>query len=176
MADGCCVDWSFNQRVDIHDVFVTIRVCRDRPLLCQSRQPPTCFSGLCKPHWGYSRACHGRTKSQDRLRTFLSLDLDVFVFSCIFIFFRAILRFSYIILSHAVRIRYVYDVIIAVLSGTGAEISRGRPEQQQALPACRRIVPENIYERAREYSRATLTVLATSLASQITLPHTCTYT
>ena len=97
MADGCCVDWSFNQRVDIHNVFVTIRVCRDRPLLCQSRQPPTCFSGLCKPHWGYSRACHGRTKSQDRLRTFLSLDLDVFVFSCIFIFFRAILRFSYII-------------------------------------------------------------------------------
>ena len=35
MADGWCVDRSINQSVDIDDVFVTIRICPDRPLLCQ---------------------------------------------------------------------------------------------------------------------------------------------
>jgi hypothetical protein len=35
VADGWCVDRSINQSVDIDDVFVTIRICPDRPLLCQ---------------------------------------------------------------------------------------------------------------------------------------------
>ena len=56
-----------------------------------------CFPGLCKPHWRYSRACHRRTWSQDRPHRSLSLVLGVFVFSCIFIFFHAILRVCYIL-------------------------------------------------------------------------------
>ena len=53
------------QRVDIHDVFMTIRVCPDRPLLCQPAGSHVLLSTLAR-HWGYSRACHGRTWSQDR--------------------------------------------------------------------------------------------------------------
>jgi len=58
-------------------------------LSCASRQPPTCFSALCEPHWGASRACHGRTWSQDRQHRSFSLVLGVFVY---FVFYISLAR------------------------------------------------------------------------------------
>jgi len=48
------------------------------PVPAGSHEPPTCFSALCEPHWGASRACHGRTWSQDRQHRSFSLVLGGF--------------------------------------------------------------------------------------------------
>ena len=126
------MDWSFNQRVDIHDVFVTIRVCPDRPLLCQSRQPPTCFPDSASPLGVLTSMPRSHMVPGPSAPVF-SLVLGVFVFYCIFIFFQAMLRLCYIIFcggrlfQRATPFQCVAVVLLPVLQ-------RARPRRGTLLP------------------------------------------
>ena len=87
-------------------------------LSCASRQPPTCFSALCEPHWGASRACHGRTWSQDRPHRSFSLvfEFSYFLYS-IFYLPSHIVRLLYYFISPPISPLYLHCALEASCQG-----------------------------------------------------------